>query len=568
MSIVQNNTAWANTVAAHVRRPVVVSPGSRNTPLVLAFAAAQDAELHCILDERAAGFFALGLARATGRAVILVCTSGSAGAHYLPAVIEASASRIPLLILTADRPPEHHHCGAPQTINQQGLFGVHARWFVDLGAPNTDASLRWLRTVLTQALDQAEGASPGPVHINLPMREPLWAPGSDAPPACSFAAAHVWRGPAQLSDEGLDALARRLAALPRGVIVAGVRAPSEADALLALALGELASRLGWPVLAEPTSQLRKPTLGRHLVSTYDALLRDANFAEAHAPDIVLRLGQFPTSKVLGQWLGRFGVDRTLLVEPHGAWLDPTHAANALVVAEPLRLIRGLLAHLPQSADNSWAMAWQAAEQTARARLDALCADGIWEAAIAREVLCSLPAGGALHVASSMPIRDLDSFAPPSEVAIFANRGANGIDGTLACALGGAKGWPGPTAVLLGDLAFLHDVGALQLARQLAISLTVVVVNNGGGGIFEFLPIAQHPQHFERFFYTPQTADIEQLVQAVRANYVRAQTMEQLRAGLEAARCQPGLSVVEAVVERGDNVRRHRAAWAAVHAAIG
>lgn len=570
MSSLQDNAAWAHMLVTHLGRPCVISPGSRSAPLVLAATALPAAQVHCVLDERAAGFFALGLARATGQAVVLICTSGSAAAHYLPAIIEANASHIPLVVLTADRPPELHRCGAPQTIDQNRLFGAHVRWFADLGAPG-GGSHRWLRTVVAQALDRAEGVEPGPVHLNVPFREPLWAPGSAAPAGADVAPARILRGPPRLDAPWVKAVAQRLAAEPHGVVVAGVRAPTQNDAALAAMVGQLAARLGWPVLAEPTSQLRTlagPALAETLVTAHDALLRDETFASAHAPRLVLRLGQFPTSKVVGQWLGCHGIDRTILVDPHGAWSDPTHAADVLLVAEPRDLIAALLHQVPQTTDRTWLHRWQVAEKQARACLDHVCASALSEPAVAAAVVRSVPRGGALYVASSMPIRDLDSFAPAAELAYFTNRGANGIDGTLACALGTARGWhQGPTAVLLGDLAFLHDVGALQLARQRDIPLTAVVVNNGGGGIFDFLPIAQHPTAFASFFRTPQVADLAALARSAGAQVSHVTSLAALNEALAASWQLPGLKVIEVKVGQGDNVQQHQAAWHAVRDAV-
>ena len=562
MKIAQQNQLWAAVLADHLPRTVVVSPGSRSTPLVLAFASKPHAPMHCILDERTAGFFALGLARASGKAVILVCTSGSAAAHYLPALIEANLSGIPLLVLTADRPPEMQHCGAPQTIDQAHLFGRHVRWFADVGAPHGDGSPRWLRGIAAQALDRAEGATPGPVHVNVPFREPLWQPEPLQMPE-AVPPFQVMRGATRLAPQALQALATRLSQATRGVIVAGAMPPNPA---LRTAVTTLAQRLGWPLLPEIISQLRAGD-SPNTVTAYDALLHDADFAQAQAPTLALRFGQPSTSKVTGQWLAQHCADSTILVHPQGRWLDPHHSADTLIAANAELLVQDLLPMLPQKPASPWLAGWQEAERAARRALDAACQAGFWEAAVAHAVHAALPVGGALHVASSMPVRDLDSFAPSKDVTVFANRGANGIDGTLACALGTAAAWKqGPTVLLSGDLAFLHDVGALQLAHQMTVSLTVVVVNNHGGGIFDFLPIAQQAQHFERFFRTPQKANISALAQAAGAHAQQVHDTPALAAALEASWQRAGLTVIEAVMPADDsNVARHRAAWAAVRA---
>ena len=578
--IPRDNAAWAAMLAQSLTpetgRDVVLSPGSRSTPLLLAFAATAGARLHVIVDERAAAFFALGLARASGQAVVLLCTSGSAGAHYLPALTEASQSGVALLVLTADRPAELHHCGAPQTLPQTHLFGTHVRWFADVGAPHPDISPRWLRRLCAQALDHAEGERPGPVHLNIPLREPFWAADADAPAVrytgLNGPPARVVRGPPTLASAQVDALTARVGQARRGLIVCGPRAPGIDNPLLAAAVTALAQQLGWPVLTEPTSQLRcgAPT-GSPIVSHYDALLRDHAFAQAAAPELVLRIGRAPTSKVLNLWLGQYAQDRTILIDPAGGWYDHTQAADTLLVAEPAALLRALLAALPSRRPHgSWQRTWLAADQVAAAVLTQAAEQGFWEGSVAHTVVTSLPAGAALHVASSMPIRDIDTFTPAlaHPLTFFCNRGVNGIDGTLATALGAAHNRQAPTAVLLGDVAFLHDLGALHLAQQLSTRLTAVVVNNNGGGIFRFLPVAEATPHLlERYYLTPQQADIGALAQASGAHHTRVTSNLELQRALETSWSRPGLQVIEAMVPGDNNVALHKAAWQAVASAL-
>jgi 2-succinyl-5-enolpyruvyl-6-hydroxy-3-cyclohexene-1-carboxylate synthase len=557
---------WASGV-----RRAVVSPGSRSAPLALALAGRAGLSVQVVLDERVAGFVALGMARASGAPVALLCTSGSAGAHYLPAVIEASHSRVPLLILTADRPPELHHAGAGQTVDQQRLFGGFARWFVDLGVPGPAAPLRRLRGLVAQAVDAASGVAPGPVQINVPMREPLWSPGVSAPAARAEAAgAAVWRAPVGPSVEAVAALWGRIEAARRGVLVCGPLWPGGSASRLREALVGLAVRLGWPLLAEPTSQVRYGVCAEApVVSGYDALLRDEAVGEALAPALVVRFGQAPTSKAACAWLERHGEGRTVLVDACGGWSDFGHRGDALVVSDPAALAEALLAAAPATwrPEAGWWARWAAAEAAARGALEAACAEGpLWEAQVARAALASIPAGGALHVSSSMPVRDLDSFTGPQEaaVAVFASRGANGIDGMVATALGEAAAWPGPVTLLVGDLALIHDAGGLLASSGLGVALTVVVINNGGGGIFEFLPVSQHAERFAALFLTPQAVSLGALAGAAGAAHVAVSSLEALSEALGAP--SSGVRVVEVVVERGHNVARHRAAWASVSAA--
>lgn len=537
-------TARANADAAAVLarslvaggvRHVVASPGSRSTPLVLAFAERTDARVHMVLDERVAGFVALGLARVAGP-VVLLCTSGSAGAHWLPAVIEARHSRVPLILLTADRPPELHGCGAPQTVPQGELFSPFSLLSVDLGAPSPEVDPRWLRTVAARLLDAARG----PVHANVPFREPLWAPGLEGAPAVE--PARVLR-PRPVPDEDMVcAVAARLRG--RGLIVAGPRAAAPGDRTLGPAVERLAAALGWPVIAEPLSQLRGGAM--------------AAIPEMEAPDVVLRFGQPPTSK---RAAARLAQAETILVDPDGDWLDPDHAATLLLAVDPAPLCEALTPRVT-ACDPTWAAAWRAADLHARARAEALC-DGWWEGAVARVVAAALPETGLLHVASSMPVRDLDTFFPPdARAAVTANRGVNGIDGTLATAVGQALAWPGPVAALVGDLAFVHDHAALHAARALGARLVVVVVDNGGGGIFGTLPVARHEGAFERLFLTPQPGDLGAMAAGQGARVARVGDLGALRGALgEALRRmegdEPGVTVIHAVVDR-DEAKARRA----------
>jgi len=577
------NGAWAGTLARALvdggLTHAVLSPGSRNTPVVLALHALRDrVTLHTVLDEREAGFFALGLARASGAPVLLSCTSGSAGAHWLPAIIEASESRVPLLAVTADRPAELQGFGAPQTINQQRLFGSYVRLYRDLSEPSGDRPMRWLEAAAAQALDAATGALPGPVHLNLPFRKPLWS--ADEPQPAAPPRRRVARGPALPDVDTLDALVARFAAAERGVIVSGPRdlARDRVSGSPRAAVAALAEALGWPIIAEPASQLRFGIPG--VIASADALLRDVDIGDALAPDCVLRFGRVPTSKSITQWLTRHGDQRTVLVDPAGLWEDPTWTADTVVAADPGLFCEAILTRLFERGaahaahgDSAWLTRWRAAHAAAHDAMDTAMgtamgtatARGDWEGPIARTVAEAAPEGAILHVASSMPIRDLDTFAPATDrpVAVAANRGANGIDGLLATALGEAVASGGPVVALSGDLSFLHGAGGLALARGLTTPLALVVVDNGGGGIFGILPISQHPTAFEPHFITPQGADIPALCAAAGAPCICVPDTGTLREALAQALETPGLTVLTVRVDREENLARHRETWAAV-----
>lgn len=560
---------------------VVMSPGSRNTPLTLAFAEAANDEgrlrLHVFTDERTAGFVALGLARSTGAPVALLCTSGSAAAHYLPAVIEASEDRVPLVILTADRPAELHGCGASQTVDQQRLFGVHVRHFRDLGSPATAPDLAPVALAVARALSFARGPSPGPVHLNVPFREPLWAPEVIGRPARSPVALPAAALAPLAALAALAPLVAALQAAERPLIVAGPLAPDrDLTAADARRLIAAAARLGCPVLADATSQLRfaGDAATTSVITSGEALLRApavAAFLDTAPPDVVVRLGRAPTSRTALTFLaGLPKSTRILHVDPRGDVHDPVHRAE-LVVTAPLDALAAALGEVPVSdARTAWAAAWKRAEAVAQAALAGVCADGFWAGAIARTVAEHLPTGAALHVASSMSIRDVDAFAPalPTAHPVYANRGAAGIDGTVATALGLAMGRRSRVVLLCGDLALLHDVGTLIATRGRTEPLTLVVVDNGGGGIFGFLPIAEHPTAFERFFLTPPVVDFAAVAAAAGARFTRVEDLAGLREALVASARRPtGLDVIACPIDRADDIARHRAAWAAVADAL-
>lgn len=560
----QRNATWSShlvsALVANGLRHAVVSPGSRNTPLVLALDAALGERNLVVLDERSAGFVALGLARTSGHPVALVCTSGSAAAHYFPAVIEAHYSRIPLIVVTADRPPELHHNGAGQSIEQENLYGAYVRWAANIGAPGDGTPRTWGH-MAARAVASATGANPGPVHLNAAFREPLWAPGVGygAPSQDGLTVQQ-----SRAFGVELEPLRERVAKARRGVIVCGPRSAGPhlaSDAGFHAAVSQLGARLGWPVLADAISGARRDGT----ITTYDALLRSSTFADAARPDLVLRFGQLPASKPLAAWLNNASTT-TVLVEPTAGLHDPASVADVLVVADPTLLCVELAKTASREAD-AWLAQWRRADETARRTLGDAMGDGFWEGAIAASVGRMLPESALLHVASSMPVRDLESFATRVPT-VTSNRGANGIDGTIATAVGSALAWSGPTVALLGDLAFVHDVGSLATARALDVSLTLVVIDNRGGGIFDFLPIAAHDQTtFARYFSTPQEVDIASAAAAFGFTTTRVGSLPELETALADATKSKGRRIIHAVVDRSRNVARHRAASAAVSRAL-
>ena len=532
----------------HGLTDAVIAPGSRSTPLALALVADGRVRHHVLIDERSAGFFALGLGLATGRPAVVLTTSGTAAVELHPAVVEADLARVPLIACTADRPAELHHVGAPQTVEQHGLFGGATRGAFDPGPPAEVASSTWRSMASRAYVEAACGPrGPGPVHVNLPFREPLVGDPGPLPPGRT--GGRPWHTvdaaplppPPDLRVDGA-----------RGLIVCGGGAGAPA------AIAALASARGWPVLADPRSGARVP--GDLVIAAADALLRVPEFAAAHRPEVVLHLGQPWASRVVNDWLAGCGAEH-VVVDPASAFTDPDRVAATFVRADPEATCRALTADTSASAaDPSWAAAWAAAETAARAALaGALAAlgPGATEPTTARDVLAQLPDGANLVVSSSMPVRDVEWYSEPREgVRVLANRGANGIDGVVSTALGVAASGSGPTACLIGDLAFIHDSNGLLAGGDCVF----VVVDNGGGGIFSFLPqaTAVAPAAFERIFGTPPGIDVVALAAAYGVRPV-ASVADGIAAG--------GITMVHVRTEREANALVHSQLHDAVAAAL-
>ena len=564
---------------------VCLCPGSRSTPLVVAAARTPGLVLHPQLDERSAAFFGLGLARASRRPVALVCTSGTAAANFLPAVVEAHYARVPLIVLTADRPPELREWGAGQTIDQIRLYGSHVRLFVEAPAPAPGLALEsYARALAGRAVATALGPPAGPVHLNLPFREPLEPSREVRSPLSAGGASsrhddvyvRVIRGALAPPADLITRLATQLAAEPRGVIVAG---PTDRDPALAFAATRLARALGWPLLAEPISQLRSGphVSGTPLVAHYDAFLRDARFARAHVPGTVLRLGDTPTSKPLRQWLEADPTTKLLLVDPEAAWHDPTHRGGEVLQMDAALLCDAVAAALvaakPLPAVAGWVRAFLTADRAcARSFEEVLAVESrLLPPAVVRELARALPDGANLFVSNSMSVRDVDTFWPASErrLRMLCNRGANGIDGIVSTALGVSCASEGPTVLLTGDLAFLHDVGGLFAARQLDASCTIVVLHDDGGGIFSFLPIAEHGEsvRFRELFTLAHGLALAPAAALYGLGHERVSDAAGLRRALATSIGLRGVRVIEVPIDREANVAHHRTLWSAVSMAL-
>jgi 2-succinyl-5-enolpyruvyl-6-hydroxy-3-cyclohexene-1-carboxylate synthase len=530
-----------------------VSPGSRSTPVALALHRHPHVRTHVHLDERSSAFFALGIAKATGRPVAVCTTSGTAAAELFPAVVEAFTSRSTLVLLTADRPPELRGTGANQTIDQPGMFGGYVLASVDAPVPS-DASeeARWhdVAVSLTRA---AMGPPPGPVHLNVPFREPL------VPPAVELTASPP-SGTEFTISEGAEpeelARLRDEFASERGIVLATSMRESPPT------LPELAASVGWPLLAEPTSHLRVPgalSAGLFLVS-------NARFLSAHVPDVVVQFGAVPTSRAVQELVRRAG--RLVIVDQDHVVGDPLRKASWTLRAEAAAVVPELQRSSEERLETPWLKAWLEADSRAREAVDATI-DGWdlpYEGRIARDVAASMPNGSALVVGSSLPVRDLDAYMlPRTGLGVIANRGASGIDGFVSTALGVAASGIRTTA-LCGDLTLLHDVGSLLWSARRGYDCVFVVPNNDGGAIFSFLPQRELPE-FAEVFVTPHGLDLSAICAAAGAGYTNVEQASDLVVALEAAREAGGVNVIEVPTDRDENVHRHAAVHDAVAAAL-
>ena len=561
------NALWCSVAAETLWRAgvrhAVISPGSRNTPLTMALVAHPGVETTPVLDERSAAFFGLGIAKRAGTPVVLLCTSGSAGAHYFPAVIEAKESGTPLIVITADRPPELRDCASGQTIDQQKLFGSFVTFYHELAVPEPRAELlKYLRQTLRQAVARAQEG--GPVHLNAPFRDPLPPIEDDTakPLACAVEWEEFFETPAaaEIDTERKLVLPAEFIAR-RGVIVAGVGFDRGE---CALAHG---AAYNWPVLADAISGARLQVSTRAtVVAAYDSILRDERAAEKLRPERVVIFGEVPTSKVLRAWLAKIDAP-VVQFTPRVENRDGGHGRTRQVRARAEELKHPPLVF--QGAGPEWERSWAKAEAAAQNVLARAETEPGFEGACTRAVATELKRGQALVVASSMPVRDLEYLAPARADGprVIANRGANGIDGTLSTALGVAHGGE-PTVLLTGDLAFLHDTNGLLVAAKLKGSLTAVVINNDGGGIFGHLPVAKFEPPFEEYWATPQKVDLAKLCAAYGVPHRAVGSASGLRAVLRAEIGEPGLRVVEVKTDRKADVETRRRLFAEAAKAAG
>jgi 2-succinyl-5-enolpyruvyl-6-hydroxy-3-cyclohexene-1-carboxylate synthase len=547
---------WVRLGVTHA----VVSPGSRSTPMAIALASNSKIALHVFHDERSASFAALGIGLQSGIPAVLLCTSGTAAAQFFAAVIEANHAHVPLLVCTADRPPELQGVGAPQTINQTHLYGAFVRKFIDAGLADDAKASKW-RSIARDAFSATVGVNRGPCHVNFPFREPLVGVAEALPAADAHSPVRVSADVATASERKMLSLALRA---ERGLIIAGNGIDQPRFIL------ELAAKLKWPLVADPRSNCRvapESSHGATVVSCADVMLRHQPTAESLKPSVVIRIGDPPVSKVVNQWLAQCGAEH-IAVTQQPSLIDPDKVVTTHIVGSINELFMEMSRGADTRSETEWISKWKQCEGSARTALDAIFSkqEQLTEPLCAVTVSEAVADGSSVVVSSSMPVRDLEWFAPARDgVRVFSNRGVNGIDGVVSTAVGIALSSKTPTALLIGDIALLHDSnGLLNLIRR-DVRLKIIVVDNEGGGIFSFLPQAQAMEgaQFEQLFGTPHSVDFEALAKTHGIAFTWVATAEELRRELG----NTETSMIGVRTDRNKNVDDHNFLYAAVAEAL-
>lgn len=558
--------AFVDELANAGLKHVVVSPGSRSTPLAMTIAEHPRLQIWMNVDERSAAFFGLGIAKASHEPVALLCTSGTAAANYLPAIVEAELSRIPLVVITADRPHELRDVGAPQTINQLNMYANYVKWFAEMAVPESSSHmLKYARTMAGRAVATAVKGPAGPVHLNIPLREPLIPDVSPEmfqhekrPKAASYV--EVNHG---VFHSDFSHIATELSKVKKGLIVCG---PMHAE--YRKSIEELANTLGFPIAADPLSQLRTgPHSKEWIMDAYDAFLRNEKVVSELTPEIIIRFGAMPVSKSLMLAMKSYKDAKYIVVDEDGGWRDPILMATDMIHADPNAFCKAVIESLPVQSekDEAWGEKWKKMNQTSKAILNSYTEqESFFEGQIIKEIAKLLPDKSALFTGNSMPVRDIDTFLHNNErsIRVMGNRGANGIDGITSTALGASTVLT-PLVLVVGDLSFFHDMNGLLAAKLYQLNITIVVINNNGGGIFSFLPQSSHPTHFETLFGTPTDLDFEHGVEMYGGSFSRVQSWDAFRTELSESLNTAGMRVIEVPTVRETNVQMHREMWTEV-----
>ncbi|UOQ94206.1 2-succinyl-5-enolpyruvyl-6-hydroxy-3-cyclohexene-1-carboxylic-acid synthase [Halobacillus shinanisalinarum] len=547
---------------------VVISPGSRSTPLAMTFSEHSEVAHWVHVDERSAAFFALGLAKEKQKSVALVCTSGTAAANYYPAIVEAYYSRVPLVVLTADRPHELRDVGAPQSIEQIEMYGGYVKWFHDLALAE-EGLLPYVRKQAARAVEESQSNHSGPVHVNVPLREPLvpdfsleglWNEGAKPIPK-------PFRGLPQISEQQAAFFEELFLSGKKGLLVCGPNTNSN----LASNVTNLAARAGLPILADPLSQLRAGDHDkRNIIENYDALLKSDKWKVNLQPDFIIRLGAMPVSKAYLQWIQKHGasIDH-YVVDTYASYREPSGVTTQFIWCDSGKFCKKIYERIDEDhLENDWLGKWQKMNTLAKSHMLTEQDEELNEGHVVVHLSNAMPDESVLFVGNSMPIRDVDSFfmSTPKRIRILANRGANGIDGVVSTALGVAASGQ-PTTLLLGDLSFFHDLNGLLLTKMHNLPITIVVINNDGGGIFSYLPQVDQGAHFEELFGTPIGIDFKAVVEMYGGAHKRVHTWASYKRSLEESYQEDGLSVVEVMTNRKDHVPFHKAKWQGVAEAL-
>lgn len=552
-----------NTLIGSGVKHAVVSPGSRSTPLAYAFAHVDAIQMHRQVDERAAAFYALGLAKAKKEPVVLLCTSGTAAANYFPAIVEAKYARVPLIVLTADRPHELREVGAPQAIDQPNMFGMHVKWATDLPIPDDfAATLPFVAHHVARAVAISKEAPFGPVHINVPFREPLVI---DFKQVNGLGAPAVYNSVVMPNPAAVAQLKAVVHLAKRGIIVVGeMEHVADMESIWAFV-----RQVKWPILIESLSNMRgcvPADCMQYVISTYDAVLKNETFKAHIAPNVVIRFGAQPVSKFLMQMIASANVERYFVIDESVHFRDSIHTATDVICAS---IGEWLEVGFSSELDAQYVADWQEAQRIAVHEIEQYTSKHQDEGAYVYELLQYVQGPTDLFASSSMPIRDIDTLYVPSEkdIRIVANRGTNGIDGVLSTALGYSNATPKrETYLLIGDLALLHDSNGFLATRYQECDLTVIVMNNDGGGIFSYLPQSKIVDHYEDLFGTPTHLGFQQLAEMYELDYANVSTTADFREKLAAPKSRP-VRLIEVMTNRADNVVAHRALWQAISARL-
>ena len=576
------NHLWADLMIEELVRNGVdtfcISPGSRSTPLTLAVARNPKAKGFVHFDERGSAFRALGIASATGRPCAVITTSGTAAANLFPAVIEASKKKLPLIMLTADRPPELRFTGAHQTIDQVKMYGDYVRWHFDLPCPTAEIPAEFVLTTISQAVSRATGNPGGPVHINCMYREPLAPVRTRSTWGTYTKTLKNWKTTTEaytkyikpksgLRQSDIDHTILKVRKIKSGIIVAGkLKNLAEQRNVL-----RLADKLRWPVFADISSGLRLGNTDKNVIHYFDQILLSEKFKKDYQPDGILHLGGRMTSKRWHEYLKAADPSQYIMAISHPLRNDPPHKVTTRVQCDVASFCRAIEREIPQRKDSRLLLRLQKLNKKVHHQIDVSLKDqsGLSEPQAARLITASIPSNDGLFIASSMPVREIDMYGTPdkNKVVFGSNRGASGIDGTIATAIGFSTGLNNRCTLLIGDLAFLHDLNSMAMLRDLAHPMVIVIVNNNGGGIFSFLPVRQCRENFEKYFGTPHDLTFSAAADLFDLNYARPETGEEFAKTYNAALKNKVTTIIEITTDRAYNLKMHNAMQHTIKAAI-